>query len=139
MPDPAPPATGTPVPPPQGTGSVTVPEETEKKFPDLIALIRKSESMNDEERQYWINILPIMTPDQLQSLRDILDNEQRQLKAIDDKYAKQTGTVDQAAVVQRVGEERRKQREGRQSAETSHKQQEEQEAENLLRQIETQS
>ncbi len=42
--------------------------------------------MNLEERQYWINILPIMTPEQIKNLRDILTNEKEQLAAIDAKY-----------------------------------------------------
>lgn len=69
--------------------AVTIPEELKKKFPDLIALIIGSESMNDEERQYWVNILPVMTPEQIENLRQILQNEKDQLAAIDKKYAKE--------------------------------------------------
>ena len=57
------------------SASLVIPDETKKKFPDLIKLILASESMNDEERQYWVNILPVMTPDQISSLRDILETE----------------------------------------------------------------
>ena len=45
------------------------------KFPDLIDLIKQTESMNDEEREYWFQILPIMTEDQIRKFRDILVNE----------------------------------------------------------------
>ena len=71
----------------QGTGP-TIPPETQEKFGALIELIKGSESMNQEERQYWINILPAMTPDQVTNLEQILTNEREQLAAIDAKYAK---------------------------------------------------
>lgn len=80
--------------PPTGQGApvagstVVVPEDLRQKHSDLIDLILKSESMNDEERQYWINILPVMTPDQQGNLRTILQNERDQLAAIDVKYAR---------------------------------------------------
>ena len=54
--------------------------------------------MNDEERQYWINILPIMTPDQVKNLFDILDNERKQLAAIDAKYQTEIQKVSQSEV-----------------------------------------
>src|SRR3989344_3156487 len=93
--------------------NVTVPDETKTKFPDLVDLILKSESMNDEERQYWINILPVITPDQVQSLRDILENERRQLAAIDKKYAQEIEKIGQTQFVQQTEAERKKKREER--------------------------
>ena len=66
-----------------GATGLKIPDDVRSKFPELIDLIVASESMNDEERQYWINILPIMTPEQTEDLRGILDNERKQLEAID--------------------------------------------------------
>ena len=118
------------------TSTITVPEETKKKFPDLIDLILKSESMNDEERQYWINILPIITQDQIQNLRDILDNERRQLAAIDQKYAQEIERIGQTQSVAQTEEERRQKRTDRQSQENANEREEEQVAEDLLKKIE---
>ena len=134
MADPSP----TPPPPPaQGqTTGLQIPPEVAKKFADLLELIKKSESMNDEERQYWINILPIMTPEQIQNLRDILENERKQLAAIDSKYQTEIEKLGQAEVVKQTEEERRKRREERSGKETAHKQQEEEAAEDILKQIE---
>lgn len=67
-----------------------IPPETQEKFGSIIELIKASESMNMEERQYWINILPIMTSEQMKSLTDILQSEKDQLAAIDKKYASVT-------------------------------------------------
>jgi len=92
--------------------------------------------MNDEERQYWINILPVMTEDQIKNLKDILENEKRQLAAIDEKYANDGSSADAAAAIHKTGEQVRQRRESRQSTEQSHKQKEEQEAESILKQIE---
>jgi hypothetical protein len=72
------------------TSGLVIPPETLEKFGVLIALIKGSESMNTEERQYWINILPIMTPEQITNLTEILTNEKTQLAAIDAKYTKES-------------------------------------------------
>ena len=42
--------------------------------------------MNDEERQYWIDVLPIMTEDQLANLNSILGNEKKQIEEADKQY-----------------------------------------------------
>jgi len=120
-------------PPP--TGSTAIPDDVQKQFPELLALIKASESMNDEERQYWINILPIMTPDQVQSLREILDNEKKQLAAIDEKYRADASPLPVTSDPQ-TEVDRRKRREDRTSKEQSHKQEEEKATEELLRSIE---
>src|SRR3989338_9293851 len=100
---------------------VVVPDDVKQKFPDLIELILRSESMNDEERQYWINILPIMTDDQIQNLRQILTNERDQLAAIDAKYSKEIEQIGQEEFLQKVSEERKKGSENRTQAEESAK------------------
>ena len=59
--------------------ALSIPEEVQKKFSDLVELIKGSQSMNQEERQYWVDVLLIMTPEQVQNLRSILDNEKKQI------------------------------------------------------------
>lgn len=115
--------------------ALAIPDDVLQKFPDIIQLIKGSESMNDEERQYWVNILPIMTPEQQQSLRDILTNERNQLAAIDAKYTKEIQSVGQEQFIQQVAEERRARSEQRTSAEQQDKAQETASAEALLNQM----
>ncbi|MBU0766380.1 hypothetical protein KKF55_01160 [Patescibacteria group bacterium] len=117
--------------------NLVIPDETKKKFPDIIKLIVSSESMNDEERQYWINILPVMTPDQLSSLKDILDTEKKQLAAIDKKYAKEIETIGTKKLVEKTETERRKRRLGRREKETESQTQDTEVADDLLKQIES--
>jgi hypothetical protein len=66
--------------------SLNVPEDVQNKFPELVGLIKGSQSMNDEERQYWIDVLPIMTEDQLVNLNNILGNEKKQIEDADKQY-----------------------------------------------------
>ena len=127
-----------PTPPPSGqqTTGLQIPADLQQKFSDLIELIKKSESMNDEERQYWINILPVMTPEQVQNLRDILENERRQLAAIDSKYQTDIEKLGQSEVLRQTEEERRSRRLQRSSAETTHKEQEDKATDDILKKIE---
>ena len=69
----------------------------------LITLIMQSESMKDEERQYWFNLTEVMTPEQIEKLRGILTREKQKLAEIDAKYASsKTPTEDPAVVAQRA-------------------------------------
>jgi len=117
-------------------GNPVIPDETKAKFPLLIELILGSESMNDEERQYWINILPVMTPDQIASLKDILETERRQLSAIDQKYAKEIKEIGNRKIIEKTGEERRQKRASRTQKESSAKEEDTEKANQLLREIE---
>lgn len=76
-----------PSPPP--ASALVIPPDVQEKFGPLLELIKASESMNNEERQYWINILAVMTPGQIKNLEEILMNEKSQLAAIDRKYNKE--------------------------------------------------
>ena len=112
--------------------TITVSDELKKRFPGLIDLILASESMNNEERQYWINIIPIMTPEQIKDLTGILENERTQLKAIDEKYAKEMETVGSAEKISRMQEDRKQRREQLRSAEAAHAEGEKAKAESMF-------
>ena len=127
----------TPMPQDPSAPGVTVPEETRKKFPDLVPLILSSESMNDEERQYWMNILPIMTPEQLLNLTDILQNEKKQLAEIDKKYAGSLSKTEQRDLVAQTEEKRRQKRQAQQSSVQSAESQEKERTAQILQQIDS--
>lgn len=92
------------------TTGLQIPQAVQDNFADLLELIVASESMNMQERQYWINILPVMTPPQIDSLREILVNEKRQLAAIDEKYAKQIENIGNRQAAQELEQRRTEQR-----------------------------
>jgi len=68
--------------------ALVIPDETQEKYPDLVRKITNSKSMNNSERNYWLQVLPVMTEEQVKELEDILDTEIRKLKEIDEKYSK---------------------------------------------------
>lgn len=70
-----------------------VPPLVREKFPDLIKLIFETESMNGEEREYWLQIMPIMDEDQIVKFREILVNERDQLAALDSEYEQEMGKI----------------------------------------------
>ncbi|MBI5421800.1 hypothetical protein HZA44_01550 [Candidatus Peregrinibacteria bacterium] len=65
--------------------SINVSEEVRKKYPELVELIKASQSMTNEERQYWVDVLLIMSEDQIQNLRGILANEKKQVDEANQK------------------------------------------------------
>lgn len=119
----------------QSTSSsgVFVPEATRLSHGDLINLILQSESMNDEERQYWIDLLPIMTPEQIEQLQRILDNEKTQLATIEEKYSKGTQSTSDANQTMRNVEEIALQR-TKKASERIHVEQEQEALESTLEQ-----
>ena len=67
--------------------ALNIPPEVEEKFHDLVEMIKVSSSMDDDERQYWVDVLPIMSEDQIGNLLGILDNEKKQLAAAATDYS----------------------------------------------------
>lgn len=60
--------------------------EIQAQYPELIKLILETESMDDDERQYWFDIMPSMTDEQIDRLFNILDTEKKKLEALEEKY-----------------------------------------------------
>lgn len=118
-----------------GTSNVHVPADIARTHPALIDLIIHSESMNDEERQYWIDILPAMAPEQIEQLMDILKNERDQLAAIDAKYEKEIDNVGQQASIQHMENERRSKQAQLKSQEETIREEEEEKADQILKDI----
>ena len=74
----------------------TIPEDFLKDT-QLVQLVLESESMNDEERQYWFNLYEVMNEEQIEKLRDILTREKEKLAEIERKYAKKNMDPAEAA------------------------------------------
>lgn len=67
----------------------TIPESLQAEHPNLVDLVLWTESMDVGEKQYWFDILPSMTPEQIKKLYDILETEKRKLEELEDKYQKE--------------------------------------------------
>ncbi len=114
---------------------VVVPADTRAAQPELVELILHSESMNDDERRYWIDILPAMNPEQVGKLKDILVRERDQLAAIDAKYATDMSRAADAQALRHMGDERHKKLSERASTESDARATEALDAQKLLDQM----
>ena len=72
-------------------------ESFARENPALVDLILKTESMKDEERKYWFQLLPVMSADQVAKLQNILQNERDQLKELDAKYENEVAKLNSNA------------------------------------------
>lgn len=112
-----------------------IPETVRQQYPDLIPLILETESMNDDERQYWFQILPIMTDEQVGKLREILSNEKQQLAKIDDDYQKEVKRINTKHVAEWKAFQSKEKREKLKAAETATEQTEKEKEEELLKNL----
>jgi len=70
-----------------------IPLAVKEQYSRLIPLIIETESMDDEEREYWFQILPIMTREQVIQFRKILITEKQQLAKLDKEYEKELAKI----------------------------------------------
>ena len=75
-------------------------DEIQAKYPELIKLILKTESMEDDERQYWFDIMPSMTDEQIDRLFNILDTERKKLAALEEKYKKEIKQLNEKHLIE---------------------------------------
>jgi hypothetical protein len=92
-----------------------VPEKFLNQYPELVAMILRSESMNDGERQYWFNLTEVMNTEQVEKLRGILTREREKLAEIEAKYGPTQPTLTTAEIAERNQEIQQK-REQQQAA-----------------------
>ncbi len=112
-----------------------VPKLARETFPDLMKLVFETESMDTDEREYWLQILPIMTQDQVKKFRDILVNEKDQLQKLDKEYENELSKIDQKQTQAISDEEVRRRREEIRKKEEADAQQETAQEEALLEQL----
>ncbi len=117
-------------------GEFTVPPIVLQKYPELVELIKKTESMSDEEREYWFQILPIMTEDQVNRLRTILEEEKAQLSKLDDQYQDELAKLNQKHLEEWNAFEKKQERVARTEAEKAAEAQEKAEEEAVLKKLE---
>ncbi|MEK7524377.1 MAG: hypothetical protein AAB588_05115 [Patescibacteria group bacterium] len=112
-----------------------IPETVRQQFPELIPLVLATESMNDEERQYWFQILPIMTQEQVAKLREILANEKKQLEKLDKDYKEDIKEINQKHVAEWKEFEAKEKRQKLKAEETKAESTEQEEEEALLKNL----
>lgn len=55
-------------------------------YKELVDLILKTDSMNEQQKQYWFDIMPSMPDFQIDNLFWILDNERKEIEKIELDY-----------------------------------------------------
>ena len=75
-------------------------DELQAKYPELIQLIIATESMDDDERQYWFDIMPSMTDAQIDRLFDILETERKKLQELEIKYQKEIKSLNEKHLIE---------------------------------------
>ncbi len=112
-----------------------IPEMVKTKFPDLVQLIKETESMNDEEREYWFQIMPIMTEDQIKKFREILVNEKEQLSKLDKEYENELTKLNEKHMIEWKDFETKEKRKALTQAEQKSKADEKSTEEDLLQRL----
>ncbi len=110
-------------------------EEFTKTKPALVELILQTESMQDEERKYWFQLLPVMTDEQTTKLQGILQNERDQLAALDAKYEDEIKNLNEKHLLEWQEHEARDKRQQREALEIEAEAAEKAAEENVLGEI----
>jgi len=63
-----------------------VSDDIQTKYPELVKLIKNTESMDNNEKQYWFELLTSMTDEQVNRIFDILEKERLALEELELKY-----------------------------------------------------
>jgi hypothetical protein len=84
----------------QNDFTFTILDEIQLKYPELIELVLGSESIDNNEKQYWFDILPSMTNDQIDRLFNILMTERKQLEELNIKYQEEIKTLNEKHLIQ---------------------------------------
>ncbi len=118
-----------------GQDKKTIPLNIAGKFPDLQQLIDETESMNASERDYWYQVLPIMTDDQIKKFRDILVNEKEQLKKLDKEYEQELVKLNEKHMIEWQDFQSKEKRKALKQAEQAAQATEQTTEEDLLRRL----
>lgn len=103
---------------------------------DLIVLVLRSKSMDSfEEKQSWFTLLPMMNPEQIDKLRDILTREKQKLDEIEQKYEHKKNELKNKYTQKREDMVYSKRMEEIKQEEAEHEKIENQQADNLLDQL----
>lgn len=78
----------------------TILDEIQIKYPELVELVLGSESIDNNEKQYWFDILPSMTDEQIDRLFNILMTERKQLEELNIKYQEEIKTLNEKHLIQ---------------------------------------
>lgn len=77
-----------------------VPDEIQAQYGELVKLVLNTESMDNEEKQYWFDILPSMTDEQVDRLYNILETERKKLEELEEKYQEEIKMLNEKHLIE---------------------------------------
>lgn len=96
-------------------------DEIQAQYPELVKLVLNTESMDNNEKQYWFDILPSMTDEQVDRLFDILETERRKLEELELKYQEEIKSLNEKHLIEWQSFQTQENRKKIQQAEASDK------------------
>lgn len=75
-------------------------DDIQAEYSELVKLILATESMDDEERQYWFDIMPSMNDNQVDRLFNILETERRKLEELELKYQEEIKALNEKHLIE---------------------------------------
>lgn len=78
----------------------TILDEIQVEYGELVELVLGSESIDNNEKQYWFDILPSMTNDQIDRLFNILMTERHQLEELNLKYQEEIKILNEKHLIE---------------------------------------
>ena len=78
----------------------TILDEIQTQYSELVQLVLGSESIDNNEKQYWFDILPSMTDEQVDRLFNILITERHQLEELNLKYQEEIKTLNEKHLIE---------------------------------------
>ena len=84
----------------QNWKTFTISDETLASYNELVKMILETESMDDDERQYWFDIMPSMTETQIDRLYNILDTERNKLQELEVKYQEEIKELNEKHLIE---------------------------------------
>lgn len=109
-----------------------IPDSVIIDYPDLIEMIKQTDSMNLEEKNYWFKIMPMMNQEQIDNLRSILVKERQKLDEINQKYAEDLTEINNRHQIELTNAQREKAKAEREKAEANTEVEESEQEEALL-------
>jgi hypothetical protein len=95
-------------------------------------LIQSSTVLRDDEREYWLGLLPQMNEVQLDQLKGILVGQQEQVRKVEQSYDQKLQEVGEKTLRRWDGEKSRAERVKRQNEEKGHREDAHDKADELL-------
>ncbi|MDD2871385.1 MAG: hypothetical protein PHS49_05320 [Candidatus Gracilibacteria bacterium] len=84
----------------QNGKTFNISDEILAQYKELVDLVLATESMDDDERQYWFDILPSMTNEQVDRLFNILDTEKKKLEKLEEKYQNEIKNLNEKHLIE---------------------------------------